>query len=110
LNRVDQSVDICKAAYDKVVALMGSVPRQIYRGNPTIPDGSTDHDAQTRIGGARAFTHIDDDYLISSSLAGLAELLLHEAWHHLNYETHPQWDPGPYYVTWPYSESQRCVF
>ena len=53
--------------------------------------------------------HVDEDYLESSSVANLAQLLVHEGWHLAGHPTHPANDVGPIYLTSPYSLAQGCV-
>jgi hypothetical protein len=109
MTKVDTSRAICKEALDKFRSMLAL--NRIYRGNPNIPDSASApdinlHDAQTG-GGTKPFAHFDEDYLGSSSLAGLGGLILHEMWHVLNYP-HGRNEQPPY-TTPPYNQQVSCV-
>ena len=93
LTKVDTTRAICREAFLKAKQLHAK--GHIYRGNPQVPDSSgAHHDGQSRLR-PDPFTHIDQDFLESSDLAGLAGLMLHEMWHLLAYKAHPRDEDPP---------------
>ncbi len=100
---IDRSREVCDSAFVKVMELWGT--NRVYRGNPEIPDGSSDHDAQSRWG-SDGFMHIDQGFLRSASIRSLAGVLLHEGWHGAGYATH---NPTLPYQNHPWTEQWSCT-
>lgn len=111
LNLAWQSIGICKAAYDAVMAIQSSW----WGGDTDLIDNPTkpgdQHDAQSRVG-ANPILHVDLDYLDSfrdvTDLRGLGRLLLHEGWHLAGYPNHLG-ESGPQYTTEPYDKANLCI-
>jgi hypothetical protein len=83
---------------------------KIFRGDPSISDGPTDHNAVTELNpdGSVKRIHIDGNVFDSAHLGGanvniLAEILFHEGAHILRYPDHGLRQADGSYVEHPYS-------
>lgn len=100
-TRINMADPICAEARRPIAAA------RWFAGDSTLrdlPDG--DHDAASNR--LLRLAHVDQDFLVSSSLRSLGEIMLHEGWHLAGYANHTGENQPPY-MTPPYSCGPSCI-